>query len=81
MIDPAGAAERATRAEQGMETNGGVLVLSWVISILISLFFAWLCARIARDKGYPAVLFAILGFFFSCITLIIVLVIPRRPSP
>ena len=29
-------------------------------------------------NGYSAVLFGILGFFFSIITLIVILVIPRR---
>lgn len=39
---------------------------------------AIVCAVIARFKGYSALLFAILGFFFSIITFIVVLVIPRR---
>jgi len=35
------------------------------------------CALIAKSKGHSAVLFGILGFFFS-ITLIVILVVPRR---
>ncbi len=32
----------------------------------------------AKSKGYSAVLFGILGLIFSIITLIVVLVIPRK---
>lgn len=39
---------------------------------------AVICAFVAKSKGYSAILFAVLGFFFSIITLIVVLVIPRR---
>jgi len=33
---------------------------------------------VAKSKGYSAVLFGILGLIFSIITLIVVLVIPRK---
>jgi hypothetical protein len=36
------------------------------------------CAVIAGAKGRSAVLFGILGLFFSLITLIVVIVIPRK---
>jgi sugar phosphate permease len=39
---------------------------------------AIICGLIAKTKGYSALLFAVLGFFFSIITLIVVLVIPRK---
>jgi len=39
---------------------------------------AVICGLIAKSKGHSTILFAILGFFFSIITLIVVLVIPRR---
>jgi ABC-type transport system involved in cytochrome c biogenesis permease subunit len=61
-----------------METNTGIPAWSWLVSIVIGLLFAWICARVAGGKGYSPVLFGILGFFFSCVTLIIVLLIPRR---
>jgi hypothetical protein len=39
---------------------------------------AILCGVVGRAKGCSAMLFAILGFFFSIIALIVVLVIPKR---
>jgi len=39
---------------------------------------AILSGLIAKTKGYSALLFAVLGFFFSIITLIVILVIPRK---
>ena len=50
----------------------------WIISLVFALLFAWLCARIAGGKGHSPVLFGILGFFFTLITLIVVLVLPRK---
>lgn len=64
-----------------MDTDTTIPAWSWLVSILIALLFAWICARIAGGKGYPPLLFGILGFFFSCVTLIIVLLIPRRDAP
>ena len=37
-----------------------------------------ICAAVAKSKGYSAVLFGILGLIFSIITLIVVLLIPRK---
>ena len=42
------------------------------------LLCAWLCAWLAGNKGYSPVLFGILGFFFFLITLIVILVLPRK---
>lgn len=39
---------------------------------------AIVCAVIAGAKGRSALLFGILGFFFSIITLIVVIVMPRK---
>lgn len=50
----------------------------WLVSLIVALLVAWLCARIAGSKGYSPVLFGILGFFFWLITLIVVLVLPRK---
>jgi membrane associated rhomboid family serine protease len=52
----------------------------WVVSLVVALIFAWVCAYIARSKGYSPVLFGILGFFFFLITLIVLLVLPRKTS-
>ena len=43
--------------------------------------FAYACAKIAQGKGYNAILFGILGYFFSIIVLIVVLVLPDRRKP
>ncbi len=51
--------------------KGILLLIGGVIAAVI-------CALVAKTKGYSALLFAVLGFFFSIITLIVVLVIPRR---
>jgi len=48
-----------------------VLAAGFILSAVI-------CALIAKSKGYSAILFAVLGFFFSIITLIVILVIPRK---
>jgi membrane associated rhomboid family serine protease len=50
----------------------------WLISLVIAVLCAWLCAWLAGNKGYSPVLFGILGFFFFLITLIVVLVLPRK---
>ncbi len=62
-----------------------VLAAGFVLSGIKGIFYliggiiaAVLCGLIAKTKGYSTVLFAVLGFFFSIITLIVVLVIPRR---
>ncbi len=51
--------------------KGIILLIGGVIAAVIS-------ALVAKAKGYSALLFAVLGLFFSIITLIVVLVIPRR---
>ncbi len=52
--------------------------MRYVIGIIIDLIFAFACSRIATSKGRGAILWGVLGFFFSLITLIVVLIIPRR---
>jgi cytochrome bd-type quinol oxidase subunit 2 len=51
----------------------------WIISLLFVLLFVWICAALAASKGYNPVLFGTLGFFFI-VTLIIVLVLPRKTT-
>ena len=46
--------------------------------IIGSVIAGVICAFVAKSKGYSAVLFGILGLIFSIITLIVVLVIPRK---
>jgi hypothetical protein len=52
--------------------------MQYIISVLVSLVFAFACAAIAGGKGRSRALFGILGFFFSIITLIVVLIVPRK---
>jgi hypothetical protein len=49
-----------------------------VFALVYGLLVASLCAFLAKRKGYSVVLFGILGFFFSLITLIVLLFIPRK---
>lgn len=49
-----------------------------IFALIGSLIAAVLCGAIAAAKGRSVVLFAICGLFFSIITLIVVLVIPRK---
>ena len=51
---------------------------SSLISLVIGIVFAVVCSRIAVGKGRGPILWAILGFFFSLISLIIILVLPRK---
>ncbi len=51
---------------------------SSLISLVIGIVFAVVCNRIAVSKGRGPILWAILGFFFSLISLIIILVLPRK---
>lgn len=59
-------------------TPGVVQLIGLVMWLVFGLILAFVCGSIAGRKGYSAILFGILGFFFACITLIVVLVIPRR---
>ncbi len=66
-------------AADHVEAAGFVLKGAKGILLLIGgVIAAVICALVAKAKGYSALLFAVLGFFFSIITLIVVLVIPRR---
>jgi hypothetical protein len=50
----------------------------WIVGILINLVIAYVCYRIAEGKGRNGIVYGIFGFFFSIITLIVVLVVPDR---
>jgi hypothetical protein len=49
-----------------------------ILYLIGGIIAAVICAIVAKSKGYSAALFAVLGFFFSILTIIVVLVIPRR---
>ncbi len=49
-----------------------------IFVIVGSVIAAVLCAIIAAAKGRSAVLYGVLGLFFSILTLIVILVLPSR---
>jgi hypothetical protein len=53
---------------------------SSIISLVIAIVFAVACNRIAVSKGRGPILWAVLGFFFSLISLIVILVLPRKTA-
>jgi hypothetical protein len=55
-----------------MDTGYQVGGLLWEIVLVC------VCVYIARTKGRGPVLWGILGFFFSLITLIVLLLLPRK---
>ena len=58
-----------------------ILWFYWIIALIVDLVFAWICYTIAKGKGRSAWLYAIFGFFFSIITLIVILLLPsKRPA-
>ena len=66
-------------ADVHLEAAG--LILGGIKGIFVaigSIIAAVICALIASAKGRSALLFGILGLFFSIITLIVVIVIPRK---
>lgn len=66
-------------AADHVEAAGFILKgIKGIFLLIGGIIAAVLCAIVAKTKGYSALLFAVLGFFFSIITLIVVLVIPRR---
>jgi len=64
-----------------VEAAGFILKgIKGIFVVVGSVIAAVLCAVIAGVKGRSAALFGILGLFFSIITLIVVIVIPRKPK-
>jgi uncharacterized membrane protein YoaK (UPF0700 family) len=52
--------------------------VTYGIGLIVSIVCAVACNRIATSKGRGPVLWAILGFFFTIIALIIIALLPRR---
>ncbi len=64
---------------QHVEAAGFVLRgIRGIFLLLGGIIAAIICAVVAKSKGYSAILFGVLGLFFSIITLVVVLVIPRK---
>lgn len=57
----------------GVGSNG-----TWIGGVIGGIIFAFICNRIAVMKGRGPVLWAVLGFFFSLISLIVIAVLPRK---
>ncbi len=51
---------------------------TWLSGIIGGIIFAAICYYIADRKGRNPVLWAVLGFFFSLITLIVIAVMPSK---
>jgi sugar phosphate permease len=65
--------------EQHIEAAGFILRgIRGVFALIGSVIAGVICAVVAKSKGYSAILFGVLGLIFSLITLLVVLVIPRR---
>lgn len=46
-----------------------------ILGLAIAFLFAWICARMARKRNRETLLWAALGFFFPCVTMIVLLII------
>ncbi len=57
----------------GIGDNG-----TWIGGVVGGLIFGFICNRIAVAKGRGPVLWAVLGFFFSLISLIVIAILPRK---
>jgi hypothetical protein len=50
----------------------------WLISLAIQITIAVVCYRIAEGKGRSGVLWGVIGFLFTIIGLIVILVLPDK---
>jgi hypothetical protein len=57
---------------------GGISTFGSLIGFIIAILIAYACASIARSKGRSPVVWGILGFFFTLIALVIIVLLPRR---
>jgi hypothetical protein len=46
--------------------------------LIVGIIFAVICGLVASRKGRNTALFAVLGFFFSIITLVVLLILPSK---
>jgi hypothetical protein len=52
-----------------------------LLGIAVGIVFAYLCHKIAVGKGRGPILWAVLGFLFPIIALIIILLLPEKNRP
>jgi len=57
---------------------GGFSTFGSVIGFIVAVAIGYGCSRIARSKGRGPILWFVLGFFFTIISLIVILVLPKR---
>ena len=57
---------------------GGIATFGSVLGFLVALAIGYACSKIARDKGRGPVLWGILGFLFTIVTLVVVLLVPSK---
>jgi len=48
----------------------------WIIGIALAIAIAAVCYRIAESKGRRGVLWAVLGFIFPVIALVVIFILP-----
>jgi hypothetical protein len=53
---------------------------SSIIGLIVAIICAIVCRNIAAGKGRGPTLWAILGFLFSIIALIVILILPRKSA-
>lgn len=56
--------------------GGATAIMGGLIGLVGQLAWAYGCAMLAQAKGHSAILGGLLGFFCSCIGLVVVLVLP-----
>jgi hypothetical protein len=54
--------------------------MSSVVGLVVAIICSVACYKIAQSKGRGTTLWAILGFFFSIISLIIIAVLPKKTA-
>ncbi len=56
---------------------GFLEIVTLLFFIGISVFFALICAHLAKSKGRDSLVWGFLGFIFNIFTLIVLLISPR----
>lgn len=46
-----------------------------ILGFALAIFFAWIAVRMARKRGRETLIWGALGFFFPCLTLIVLWII------
>jgi hypothetical protein len=65
-------------------SGGGILagigILIWIIWLVVLLALGYWGSKIVTKKGYPAIVGWLLGFFVSCIGIIICFILPDKDN-